>query len=68
MEDDYDKYQRKKLIRELKTRWRIVHDFRVATSDSNDKDIFFLLENIAFIEYLKANEKRYVYRKSNYRC
>ena len=65
--DEYDKFKRKKYIKELKQLWLHTRLFRELEDDPTSKDVFVTMELISYARYEEAKSNRYHSRKSTYR-
>ena len=65
--DEYDKFKRKKYIKELKQLWLHTRLFRELEDDPTSKDVFATMELISYARYGEAKSNRYHSRKSTYR-
>ena len=66
--DKYDKFERKKYIKELKQLWLYTHLFRELEDDPTSKDVFTRMESISYVRYEEAKSSQYHgQQKSTYR-
>ena len=64
--DKYNKFERKKYIKEVKQLWLHTRLFRELEDDPTSKDVFTTMELISYVRYEEAKLNQYHSQKSTH--